>query len=82
MNSEARIYEEKVYVRAVNPASMLDNTFMIDYRDRDTALSSVEQLYTARGAQGMGTWNLVKQFGVDPSNYDDLAMIIYDNGGS
>ena len=39
MNSEARIYEEKVYVRAVNPASMLDNTFMIDYRDRDTALS-------------------------------------------
>ena len=30
----------------------------------------------------MGTWNLVKQFGVDPSNYDDLAMIIYDNGGS
>ena len=29
----------------------------------------------------MGTWNTVKQFGVDPSNYDDLAMIIYDNGG-
>ena len=55
---------------------------MIDYKDRDTALSYVEQLYTARGSQGMGTWNTVKQFGVDPSNYDDLAMIIYDNGGS
>ena len=61
---------------------MLDDTFMIDYKDRDTALSYVEQLYTARGAQGMGTWNEVKQFGVDPSNYDDLTMLIYDNGGA
>ena len=60
MNSQARIYEEKVYVRAVNPSSMLDNTFMIDYRDRDTALSYTEQLYTARGAQGMGAWKAVK----------------------
>ena len=81
MNSQARIYEEKVYVRAVNPSSMLDNTFMIDYRDRDTALSYTEQLYTARGAQGMGTWKAVKQFGVDPSNYEDLTMIIYNKGG-
>ena len=61
---------------------MLDSTFSIDYSDRDTALSYVEQLYTARGAQGMGTWKKVKQFGVDTSNYDDLTMLLYDNGGA
>ena len=52
---------------------------MTAYDDRDTDLSYTEQLYTARGSQGIGTYKKISQFGVDPSNYDEVIMLLYDN---
>ena len=50
---------------------------MMSYRDRDTALGYTTQLYTARGAQGFGTFKGINEYGVDPANYEDLVMILY-----
>ena len=49
---------------------------IIKYKDRDTGLGPTEQLYTARGAQGMGTYKEITDFGVSPENYDELAALL------
>ena len=45
--------------------------------DHSTALSPTEQLYTARGSQGFGTYKDIVKHGVDPDNYEDVVMIDY-----
>lgn len=60
---------------AVNPSSMVDDNLMFEYKDRDTGLGASEQLYTARGSQGFGTYDEITMFGVDPSNYEDVVLI-------
>ena len=54
-----------------------DEGMMMSYRDRDTALGYTEQLYSARGAQGFGTFKGITEYGVDPANYEDLVMMLY-----
>ena len=39
----------------INPSDYFDSSFVVSYRDdKDTGLGVSEELYTARGAQGMG----------------------------
>ena len=70
MTSEARLYYEISINFAVNPSQMLDESFMLSYSDEDTDLGPTSQLYTARGAQGFGTYAGVTDLGVDPSDYE------------
>ena len=77
MSELSRIKDENAGTFAVNPTSLIDDGVMIAYHDRDTALGVSEQLYTARGSQGLGTYDRIRKFGVDPSNYEDLAMLLY-----
>ena len=60
----------------MSPSSLLDDTLNLKYKDRDTGLGPTEQLYTARGAQGMGTYKEITDFGVSPENYDELAALL------
>ena len=39
-------------------------------------MGPTEQLYTARGAQGMGTYKDIIDFGVNPEHYDELAALL------
>ena len=50
----------------------------MSYKDRNTALGYTEQLYTARGAQGFGTFKGIIEYGVDPANYEDIVMILHN----
>lgn len=63
---------------AINPSPFFDQDLMLSYRDRDTALGQSEQLYTARGAQGFGTFDEITRYGVDPANFEDYVLILYD----
>ena len=72
------MYSLETGFTAVNPSSLLDDALMLEYYDRDTTLGSIEQLYTARGSQGFGTAKEITQFGVYPSDYTDVALLLYD----
>ena len=37
-----------------------------------------EQLYTARGSQGVGTYDNIDTYGVSPANYWELVMLLYE----
>ena len=50
---------------------------MLNYQDRDTGLGVTEQLYTARGSQGLGTSDDIDTYGVNPSNFRELVMLLY-----
>ena len=45
-----------VAVVGLQPAEVFEDTFTPKYRDRDTGLTLIEQLYTARGSQGGGLY--------------------------
>ena len=62
---------------AINPSTMIDESLMLNYNDRDTGLGVTEQLYTARGSQGLGTFDNIDTYGVNPSNYHELVMLLY-----
>ena len=49
---------------------------MYDYRDKGSALNPTEQLYTARGSQGMGTYREIENYGVNPEVYDEVVMLV------
>ena len=52
---------------------------MLDYYDKGTELGVTEQLYTARGSQGIGTYDRIEDlFGVNPEDYTELLMLIYE----
>ena len=46
-----------VGVYGMQPASVFEETFQVDYKDPTTGLSLIEQLYTARGSQGSGAYS-------------------------
>ena len=73
----ARITKVKVDMQAVSPANLLDSSIMLSYSDPGTALGPTEQLYTARGAQGFGTYEKISKLGVLPSNFDEVVQLIY-----
>ena len=79
LRNPSRINIEEAHVFAVNPNSLMDGTMMYEYRDPGTTLGPTEQLYTARGSQGTGTGKKIESFGVDPENYDDLAILVVPN---
>ena len=64
-------------IYAINPSSMIDESLMLNYYDRDTGLGVTEQLYTARGSQGLGTFDDIDNYGVNPSNFFELVMLLY-----
>ena len=47
---------------------------MLSYRDWDTGLTSIEQLYTARGSQGFGTFKNITAYGVELGETMDTVM--------
>ena len=62
---------------------MLDESMTYEYIDTtNTQLGATEQLYTARGSQGIGIWKgLAQKMGVDPSDYTDLYLTSFFGGG-
>ena len=54
---------------------------VLKYHDRDTGLGASEQLYTARGAQGFGTFDKISNYGVDPAKESDVVMLLYRASG-
>ena len=52
---------------------------MLNYYDKGSGLGVTEQLYTARGSQGFGTYEQINDlYGVNPEeNYNELLMILY-----
>mmetsp|Transcript_27504 Transcript_27504/g.36782 ORF Transcript_27504/g.36782 Transcript_27504/m.36782 type:complete len:104 (-) Transcript_27504:602-913(-) len=55
---------------------MFDDNIGVEYSNPDTGLSYTEQLYTARGSQGIGTFKKVTSFGVEPENYKDVLAYL------
>ncbi len=64
-------------VYAASPSSIFDESIAPKFDDSETDLGLTEQLYTARGSQGLGTKSLVYRFGVDPENYKDTVLMPY-----
>ena len=69
MSELSRLSSHDAGIYAINPNSLMDDGLMISYHDHDTSLGETEQLYTARGSQGFGTYDEITEYGVDPSNY-------------
>ena len=55
----------------INPSSLFDDNIHVHYSSPESHLPLTEQLYTARGAQGLGLTNLATKYGVDPENLDE-----------
>ena len=61
----------------MQPSSYFDDTLKMKWKDPSMGLSVTEQLYTARGSQGVGTSQAVADMvGVNPKNYKDLLLLI------
>ena len=52
----------------MNPSTLIDDNLMLDYYDKASGLGVTEQLYTARGSQGMGTSKAISTLGINPEN--------------
>lgn len=61
---------------AVNPTSLVDDSLNISYQDPDTGLGLTEQLYTARGSQGMGTSDKIIDYGIYAEDFDSLVLLL------
>ena len=72
----ARLADSHINLRAINPSKIFDDSIPLDYHDPDTTLGISEQLYTARGSQGLGLPKTDDRFGVDPANYDEVLQIV------
>ena len=59
------------FLYGINPSSLFDDNIHVHYSSPESHLPLTEQLYTARGAQGLGLTNLFTQYGVEPENLDD-----------
>ena len=56
---------------------MVDSSLMLNFKDKVTDLSPTEQLYTARGSQGMGMMDELETFGLNPEeNYASVIMLV------
>jgi len=72
----ARLADSRINLRAINPSKIFDDSIPLDYHDPDTTLGISEQLYTARGSQGLGVPKKDDRFGVDPANYDEVLQVV------
>ena len=52
---------------------------MLNYYDQESELGITEQLYTARGSQGLGTFDKIDTYGVDPAKYEEQVLLLYEN---
>ena len=73
----ARIADDTIEIMGLNPSSLFDHSIPKAYSDSDISLGLTEQLYTARGSQGLGTYKDIRNFGVDPSEYTEILGLIY-----
>ena len=60
---------------------MFDNNIEVAYQDKETDLGLTEQLYTARGVQGIGAHKNVTKYGVDPSDWRQLMQLFINLPG-
>ena len=60
---------------------MLDDNIITDYKLHGTKLGVTEQLYTARGVQGIGAHKNVTKYGVDPSDWRQLMQLFINLPG-
>lgn len=54
-SDKASLVTSSVNVRALSPSTIFDDAFVLDHYDSNTGLPPTEQLYTARGSQGLAT---------------------------
>ena len=59
------------FLYGINPSSLFDDNIHVHYSSPESHLPLTEQLYTARGAQGLGVSKIVTKYGVEPENLDD-----------
>ena len=78
------VFREDCSVYGLSPSSAFDDSLRYKYLEtKKTTLSATEQLYTARGSQGMGLYkDMVKDLGLDPSKGTDLSMLAFYNAGN
>lgn len=60
-----RFANNTITIFGLNPSSLFDNSIPKAYSDSEIALGLTEQLYTARGSQGFGTYKDISKFGLD-----------------
>jgi len=72
----ARIANDTIEIMGLSPSSLFDHSIPKAYSDSDISLGLTEQLYTARGSQGFGTYKDIRSFGVDPSEYTEVLGLI------
>lgn len=64
------------HAQGLQPSTLFDDSFELDYEDQSTALGSTEVLYTRRGSQGQGvSSHVTSKFGLDPSRLHDLFLM-------
>ena len=75
-----RMGNSTLYLMGINPTSLFDDNIHVEYNSPESDLPLTEQLYTARGAQGLGVSNMVAKYGVEPENLDEqLELSIFLN---
>ena len=75
ISDRSRLVTNKSSVQALSPSRLLDESLSLAYVDESCDLGVTEQLYTARGSQGIGISNKqVQDIGVDPALYTDTLL--------
>ena len=74
------IYKSDDYwtnVIGFSPGQIFEEIFDVKYRDKQSGLSVVEQLYTAHGSQGVGTYYTTAQEQEANANPKDFNELFY-----
>ena len=62
-------------IKGINPSPLFDRAIYPDFYDQETGLGLSEQLYTARGAQGIGTFKSVENKGIDLDDFHQVLLV-------
>ena len=69
-SDNGRIHESQAHPRGMSPSLMLSDQILVDWQNKNTSLPLLEQLYTARGSQGLGgPYDHLQHFSIDPNKY-------------
>lgn len=65
----SRMSETEVEIKGLSPSSLFDKAIYPDFSYKESGLGFTEQLYTARGSQGIGAYEDVTSKGIDLNDF-------------
>ena len=82
ISDRSRLVTKKSSAQALTPSKLFDESLKLAYRNETYELGVTEQLYTARGEQGVGISDqLLESIDVDPTDYTETILFETTNYG-